>query len=588
MPGQQGQAFDDLRNTISECVRIMRHRWRLAVVGLSVVASIGFWYSQYLPREYSASTLFERRDDAVLQNLISSNSPYGFGHLRTTLTLDMMGSRALARAALRMGLLPADTVIGEGALGDAERNALDAALGKYDVKPSVNLVQSTGALDTIQVQCTSNDPDIARDFAVALRDNYIGETRERIRGILNDTKAFFESEVARLRQEVTELDRELRSGFDDYPGLDPTDLTGVGSRLENLRLQRDGLFQHKAELEAQIAAREQFLVAAPALGFIRPMPSEGAPSTETAIAPPPVDAGLEKAIEGLKTQLWELLTVRRMTMEHPEAKRLRGRLDALEELRSSLSADAPTTDQTASAQTPLVADQSYREWQTQQMRVELELDSLRRQLVVATQQLEERETRVARFTELYEKLVTGGEAQRRLRDKRGSGGTELSLWQGHLSQLDRVLTAESGERGTQFALLEEPKDVSVPTRPRISAIFVVCSGLGLAAAALAVALAELFDRSFRSVGQVTRTLGVPVLECVSVIPTPRERRRVLCSRLVWAPTLALLLMILAVTATLAYTSIARPGLHRSAMQRMDRILGSVGVASLLPPSGRST
>ena len=593
MANQQGQAFEDLRNTISECLRIVRHRWRISTVGLSIVGSVAFWCSQYLPREYSASTMFERRDDVVLQNLIQSNSPYGFDHLKTTMAMDMTGSRAQARALVQAGIVPGDSFGEETiALSDRERALLDRTLGQYKLQADLRLIHSSQNLDTILLRCSANDPVVARQLVVALRDGYISETRERIREILSGTKEFFQEEVSRLQSQLADGEADLRRRLDEFNGVDPTDIVGVGNRLEMLRAQRDSLFQRQAELGAEVAAREDFLKSPPPDMYIEI--EEVAPGLDpnnpqvVLTAPAPDDAVLAAAIDQVQREIVDAITSQRMTVEHPRVKTLYARLAALEELRTTLASNVPEPDvlppvaQMTPPPPPKVSER-YHDWQNQSARVQLELDALQRQLAVASDQLAGAEQRLTRFEDLYNRLLEGNSGVQALISRRSEISAELAVWQGHLARLDRVLAAESGERGTQFTLIEEPQDVSQPTKPRIASVFAVCSGLGLAAAALLVALAELFDRSFRSVGQVTRVLGIPVLECIGVVPTPREKRKAMVSRLVWTPALGLLLCALVVSAALAYASVRMPNLHQRTMQRFDGILQMVGMTAQMPP-----
>jgi hypothetical protein len=569
MANQQGQAFEDLRNTISESLRILRRRWRLAVAGLCFVGSLAFWFSQYLPREYAAATIFERRDDVVLQNVIQGNSPYGFGHLKTTMTMDMTGSRARTRALVAAGVLTEGDLTESAVLTERERAALEAAEGRYQVKTDVRLVQSSSSLDTIRLSCTANDPAVARRVVVALRDNYIVDTRGRIREILSGTREFFSTEVARLQHQMTQGEGSLRKDLDEFPGLDPTDLVGVGHRLEMLRAQRDNLFQRKTALAADIAAREGFLESSS-------LARDGGDDNTGATAPVG-DAALDEAIDKAQRDIVDLLTSKRMTLEHPAVKAARDRLAQLELLRDAVG-KAP-----AELGAPPAVSEGERQRRLQHARVDMELESLRNQLTVAEQQLTGADERLERFGQLYSRLVEqdGGGLQTTL-DRRSEATHELSVWQGHLISLERVLAAESGERGTQFTVLEEPEDAVRPSAPRVASVFVVCSGLALAAAALIVALAELFDRSFRSVVQVGRSLGVPVLECIGVAPTPREKRRATLSLLFWVPALSALVLSLMVSAALAYASLALPGLHGRAMQRVQGALQTAGMVGRAP------
>jgi ribosomal 50S subunit-associated protein YjgA (DUF615 family) len=575
MGTQPDRVFEDLRNTVNEYARIVRGRWRLGLIGVGIVGSLAFWGSQYLPRQYRATTLFERRDDVVLRNLIQRNSPYSFDTLKSSIAMDMTGSRALATAGVELGMLPVEEFSAVGPLSDRQLKMLDGVRGRYKLGATIRLIHSSPSLDTIELCCEANDPQVARQFVIALRDRYVRHTRERISEILSSTKEFFELEVERHRRRAVAVHQELRQRFEEFPGIDPLDPGSAGGRVESLRLERDRLAQRQAELQAQIAAREQFLVSAPVM--------EADEVVATSASQPPVLPGTEETIRcriaEVEGQITEAMTVNRMTAEHPAVKALYRKLDGLREAQRAIrvSAEAAQATEEAPADAGPPRAKVHPQWYAQRLRVELELDALRKQLDVVRPRCEDAVARAQRIEQLYDELMQKGEELHGLEDKYTQDTATAVAWHQYLGQLNRILAAESEQRGTQFTLLEDPKQINHATSPRVGSVFAVCSGIGLAAAVLLVALAELLDRTFRSPGQVTRVLGVPVLECVRVIPTPRERRRRWIARLTWTPALGILLACLLVTASLAYSSLERPALHQRAITKLDHALGKLGV-----------
>lgn len=581
MANHQDRGFEDVRNALNEYARILVRRWRLALVGLGIVSSVAFWCSQYLPRQYRATTLFERHDDVVLRNLIQSNSPYSFGNLKSTIRLDMTGMRALADAAISIGILPPEAVASGGALTNEEMQALDAVLGRYKLSANLNMIQSSANLDTIQLSCEANHPDVAGKFVVALRDRYISQTCKRITEVLSSTKEFFESQAQRFDEQVAQSNHMLQQQFSEFPGVDPADPNSAGARLEALQMERDRLLQRHNELEAQVTTREQFLVSSPTyvadrIGAEQPAPTAAPPDEFAART-----AVLDGAIRKIEQDIADAIMISRMTPEHPKVKTLYRKLAGLRATRQEVLLAAaqqpPPLKENDPAPSGPPSGETYAQWNSQRVRVELELQALRKQLEIAKAGHAEADERLAKFSQLFEQLLEKTSSLRRLQDQLQQDAAMAAVWRQHLGQLSRVLVAEAGERGTKFSLIEQPKEVTRPMAPRVASIFPICSGFGLAAAALLVALAELFDRSFNTVGQVTRVLGIPVLECVESIPTPRERRRRLVSRAIWAPALGLLLLALVTTSSLAYASLAKPGLHRRVIQRLDRALTTVGV-----------
>ncbi len=574
MANHQDRAFDDLRNTLNEYTRIIRSRWRMALVGLGVVGSIAFWYSQYLPRQYRASTIFERRDDTVLQNLIrSTNSPYSFGQLKSSISLDMTGSRALANAAVELGILAKGTDSSEGALSNDELRSLGESLARYDLSASVTLVQSSDSLDVIQLRCDANNPQMAHKFAVALRDRYMDETTERINGILRSTRDFFRSQMESYRDSADRTNAELKKRFSDFPGVNPTDPASAGNRLEALRVVQSQLEQRQEEIEAEITTKGAFLRSAPSpLG--PDGPQDHSEDAAAASAPPRMDPKIRADMEATQRQITDLMTLKRMTAQHPSVKVLYRRMDQLFESRR-VDADVASEQQPAEPPRPETSV-AFRLWRAEKPRVELELDTLRWQLSIIEDRLRGATARVDRFSAIYDQIVKDGGTLRKMQARLDEESANASVWRQHQAQLSRIMAAEKEERGHQFTLIEEPKDIARALNPRSASIFAMCFGLGLAAAALLVAISELLDRSFRSIGQVTRVLGIPVLECVGTIATPQELRRRRISNLIWTPAVSMLVLALLTTASLAYVSLENPALHHRAIARLDSALSAMG------------
>ncbi|MCH7870519.1 MAG: hypothetical protein IID33_02350 [Planctomycetes bacterium] len=573
MANHQDRAFDDLRNTLGEYTRILRSRWRVALLGLGVVSSIAFWYSQYLPRQYRASTIFERRDDTVLQNLIRSTaSPYSFGQLKSSISLDMTGSRALARAAVEIGILPTDAIMSEGALSNDELRRLDVTLAQYDLSASVSLLQNSTSLDVIELRCDANDPRMAHRFAVVLRDRYMEETSERISVILSRTKDFFASQVTGYRDKAQQTDLRLKNKFAEFPGVDPTDPASAGTRLEALQIEQSRLAQRTDEIQARIKAREDFLRSPPSPRWLEHQTDQTVAPAVVA-APPQTDPRIRSQMKATLNKITSLMNNRRMTSEHPSVKALYRTMDQLYDQQQALTVAVPGQP---AERLPQETSEAFREWKAERPRVELELNVHRGELAVVTGRLHELDARVAKFSKLYDQIVKEGGMLRAMQAQLDEESANASVWRQYQAQLSRIMAAEKEQRGTQFTLIEEPKDIARALKPRSAPIFAMCFGLGFAAAALMVALAELLDRSFRSVGQVTRVLGVPVLECVGLIPTPQVRRRRRIAQLIWAPTISILVLMLVTTATLAYASLEMPSLHDRAIARIDRALSAVG------------
>lgn len=554
---------NDLRGVLAEYLGALRRRWRWGLLALTCLSALAFWTSQYIPRKYQAVTVFERRDDAVLQNLVQQNSPYGFDHLKSSLTLDLTGARARADAAMAIGLLPPGSLSAEGPLSPEEMQRLDSVLSAYGLTPSVRMLTSVPALDVIELRATGASPEATRRFVNALRDQYIASTRQRINDVLEGTRNFFQGQLDGYLRKAAEAQVALDRRFADFPGLRPRDSVSLGARLEAIRAERERAHQARDELEAQISARNEFLRDSAAA-----LTDPAAPDATARAADDPA-ALLEEKARQIQQEITDAIVVRQMTLEHPAVRALQRKLDALNGVRESFASATPASNPSEPAAKPKPSRYA--------IQVQLEVDALQRQLDVVRRRAEEVEDRAQRFEALYRQLTEDSGELRGIEEEIDQSAAAANVWRHHLTQLEQVMAAEAGERGTRFSLVEEPKIASPALSPKLSAIFGVCGAIGLAAAIGVIALLELMDRSIRTPSQAARVLAIPAVEFVGAVATPAMRRRRLISVSIWGPALSFSLLCLLAAGGLAYASVARPAFYSRQIQKLEPVLRGLGI-----------
>ena len=87
--------------------------------------------------------------------------------------------------------------------------------------------------------------------------------------------------------------------------------------------------------------------------------------------------------------------------------------------------------------------------------------------------------------------------------------------------------------------------------------------LGVVAGVCVVLLFEIFDHSFHTSRQVTRSLGLGVLESIDEIVTAADRARLFRRRVLIAPVIVLCMLATVTTSNaMAYLSLKHPNLHQ--------------------------
>jgi len=518
---EESPATSDLQRMLGRVITILsRRRWLFVIpllTGMLATLVVGL----LLPRKYALNTIFERRDDVAISNLVDSNSPYSFETLRRSLVIDVMGYHALGEAADQLGLtddLPRDE---EDALTPAGRAKRLRLLNELADCLRVGVIEKSEHLDLIQINYRGREPEVGLRLVAQLTENYIARMDARLSEILTKSHRFFAAEAEQAKEQAAALEAELLKMSADHPGIDPSDPDLLGQRIIAQQLAIEKLTLDRAETERQLRSKRDYLDALEnglAVGTSEPQAMSAVRQV-----PNVRYRRIKEQIERVETEIADAQALRRMTDQHPYVVSLRGKLEGLEEELAREPATVPETFAPGGDRTDEPGE-THREVERQ--RVANEIATLQERLDLFDEDLDRQQARLAQLETSKAAMFDRRQQYLVLQQDLDTAKTEHRSWKKHMDEVARVLAAEKRNHGISFAVVEPPRKPRKPIAPTAAGIFLLAGGLGLALAVALVFLAEVFDRSVRDPGQAQRAFGLPVLEVIGeIVPVGSKCRR---------------------------------------------------------------
>jgi len=533
----------DFRHTVHEVWRVVCVRRWLLLFPLCIVSSAAFLCSLWVPREYAATTIIKREHDPVFANMMKKGWIEPYEDIRRSL------GREIANPAFIQEVLEShDLPEGLARFEDGAMRPESDALRQQWVKAvagglSTNVIEASAHRDIIEIALTMRDPAHMERILSAVRDQYIVFAQRKTVDVLKSVESFLRSEAAGCRQALAKLQRRRVEYELKYPGIspgapDPRAVERSALEIERVNVERklDDLAMRREALQTQLSAMTE--------GDGKAGDDDSPVMIEE---PNPRHAELGQEVERLEREIAEGKTIRSMTDEHPEIKRNRALLAARREELSRMPRSIMISAKVAGDRT---------------IRLE-KIESLKNELADTGTALAGMNGRLAALRENLDGIgrdralaIEHRPAYLKLTNEIAQLAEQLVSWEQNIAPIEQVLYLEGRDRSVHFATVQAASVKSKPISPDLRLVMMICLGVGLGAAVLCVLLAELIDRSYRTVKQLSTSLGVPVIESIDEIVTAAAHRRQLWRKLVVMPALAALLVVATILAgAMAYISL---------------------------------
>lgn len=546
----------DIRHTIGEAWRVVSGRRWWFLFPFCIASTLAFVASHAVPRKYTTSMTFERRNDPVLMGMLAERWTQAYEEQRSQLGTDIARTDVIRDVVARIW---PETAADGGGAPEREMTPGAALVSEISKGLRTSYLKKTSNRDVIQMDLTLEDPQRAPAVLIGILGKYATLMRQQTQELLIGARDFFEDRSARCDIEIKIVSARLREFERLYPGIE-------SHALDPTEHERMALMKSRGEreqvIDEDLARKNQILRT---IDRLRESLDADAPSKDPSLdlmdgdwVPNPRYVDVRAEVEQLRREITDGQTIRLMTDQHPKIVDLRNKLKRRTEELASLSpriaaALLPTASR---GQSPVI---------TERQRLQVRIDRIDLAVAANEAKLATTEQQILANQRRRTDILAHRDEYLRIDDELTAVKSELSTWQGQLLPLNNALILENNDRGVHFAVLEEPVRATKPSAPLSLTIMASALGFGGAIGVIFVLIRELTDRSFRTAKQLSSSLGIPIIESVDEIVTQAMRRKRMIRRFVVMP--AATLVVASVTffaGATAYFSIEDP-------QRIERI-----------------
>ncbi len=562
-----------LRDNIIEAARILiLRRWSF-FIPFCIVTCLATSASHWIKRSYESTTVIERRDHPVLMNLRQTPATGEFSRFfRPTLERDVRDLDSMIEVVEQLKLVPDLAYTAEGELTAESLRAARHRAAMIGAHVSARITQKNEHFDQISITYDGDEAHLPRKIVQGVTDAYIRRTRATLADMLNDARDYFQTVADERRDEMLALEEELLTFQAEYIGVDPTNPGDLKLKLTSLDTEKTQLEREITTLDRELTARRRLLeVYRHQATEMKERPSPANRGAEIAvpeITKSPESEAIEDEIRRLQDEIHTLQLERRMTERHPDIVERRNQIARLRErLKAQYLADAEALPANRGMTlNEAAADSAVEEtvgFNMEVLSLQMDVQDRTSRLNGARNRLEAVEQDIAKHESLQKNVFRYRKDYQIKADRFAQARKEYTKNASRIQEIESILNADESERGVTFIMQAGPTGGSRPVRPKASTVLVFSILAGLAAGAVTVLLKEIFDQTYHTSKQVTRSLGLAILESIDEIVTTADRAKLFRRRVVFAPaTVTILLVAVFLCSASAYLSVEDPEAYK--------------------------